>query len=112
MADLMEAEEPIAASASADAIREAAADLEPSVRAATGSTADYDLTARVRLDHYHQLVRGQLRLALAAGEPIRSLAQRARRSVPYWTDTQIADLLTDRGATRCCGPTCGHTPPE
>uniref|UniRef100_UPI000594014B hypothetical protein n=1 Tax=Nocardia veterana TaxID=132249 RepID=UPI000594014B len=26
------------------------------------------------------------------------LAERARRSVPYWTDAQIADLLTDRGA--------------
>ena len=197
MADLMESEGPIDASASADAIREAAADLEPSVRTATGSTADYDLTiesvdidaywsywldgagqqprlrinhrnarftrvaarqfalheilghalqfasisahcaqedvhwirlfsvhspnqvlfeglaqamplfvtpdnenltARVRLDHYHQLVRGQLHLALAAGEPIPNLAERARRSVPYWTDTQIADMLTDRAA--------------
>ncbi|NKY54384.1 hypothetical protein [Nocardia vermiculata] len=197
LTDLMEAEGPLDVSSSADAIREAAADLEPSVRAATGSTADYDLTiesvdvdaywsywldgagqkprlrinrrnarfthvvarqfalhevlghalqfasisarcadedvpwirlcsvhspnqvlfeglaqamplfvapddenltTRVRLDHYHQLVRGRLHLALAAGEPILDLAERARRSVPYWTDSQIADLLTDRGA--------------
>ncbi len=59
---------------------------------------DENLTARVRLDHYHQLVRGRLHLALAAGEPILDLAEHARRSVPYWTDSQIADLLTDRGA--------------
>ncbi len=197
MTDLMEAEGPLDVSVSAEAIREAAADLEPLVRAATGATADYDLTiesvdadaywsywldgagqkprlrihlrnarftqvaarqfalheilghalqfasiaarcaqedvpwirlcsvhspnqvlfeglaqaiplivtpddetltARVRLDHYHQLVRGRLHLALAAGEPILGLAERARRSVPYWTDSQIADLLTDRGA--------------
>lgn len=59
---------------------------------------DEKLTARVRLDHYHQLVRGQLHLALAAGEPILNLAERARNYVPYWTESQIADLLTDRGA--------------
>ncbi|MCX4094314.1 hypothetical protein [Nocardia sp. alder85J] len=58
---------------------------------------DEMLVARVRLDHYHQLVRGQLHLALSAGEPILDLAEQARRSVPYWTDSQIADLLTDRG---------------
>lgn len=197
LTDLMEAEGPLDVSSSADAIREAAADLEPKVRAATGATADYDLTvesvdvdaywsywldgagqkprlrinlrnarftqvvarqfalheilghalqfasisarcaredvpwirlcsvhspnqvlfeglaqamplfvspddenltARVRLDHYQQLVRGQIHLALAAGHPILDLAERARRSVPYWTDAQIADLLTDRGA--------------
>ncbi|MEU6558586.1 hypothetical protein [Nocardia nova] len=197
MTDLMEAEGPLDVSVSAEAIREAATELEPVVRSATGSTAAYDLTiesvdidaywsywldgagrqprlrinlrnarftqvaarqfalheilghalqfasisarcahedvpwirlcsvhspnqvlfegiaqamplivtpddenltARVRLDHYHQLVRGQLHLALAAGEPVLDLAERARRSVPYWTDSQIADLLTDRGA--------------
>lgn len=59
---------------------------------------DEKLTTRVRLDHYLQLVRGQLHLALAAGEPIAVLAVRARGLVPFWTDTQIADLLSDRGA--------------
>jgi hypothetical protein len=197
LTDLMSAEGIVDAADSADAIREATADLEPAVRAATGSTAAYDLsiesvdvdaywsywldgagqkarlrinrrnarftnviarqfalhevlghalqfasisarcanedvpwirlssvhsqsqilfeglaqamplfitpdddrlTARVYLDHFHQLVRGQLHLALAAGEPVLDLAERAQDYVPYWTETQIADLLTDRGA--------------
>ncbi|WP_201298316.1 hypothetical protein [Nocardia sp. CY41] len=59
---------------------------------------DEQLTARVRLDHYQQLVRGQLHIALANGEPLSELADQARRYVPFWTDTQIADLLTDRGS--------------
>ncbi|WP_433734915.1 hypothetical protein ACQP0C_41655 (plasmid) [Nocardia sp. CA-129566] len=59
---------------------------------------DKQLVARVRLDHYLQLVRGQLHIALAHGESLSELADRARRYVPFWTDTQIADLLTDRGA--------------
>jgi hypothetical protein len=56
------------------------------------------LVARVRLDHYTQLVRGNLHVALGAGASIDSCAEYAKAHVPYWTDENIADMLTDRGA--------------
>ena len=57
---------------------------------------DQTLIARVRLDHYTQLVRGELHLALNQGATITELADHARFRVPWWTDAQIADILTDR----------------
>lgn len=59
---------------------------------------DHILTARVRLDHYTQLVRAELHLALADGTPITECAEQARTRVPWWSDTTIADILSDRGA--------------
>lgn len=56
------------------------------------------LTARVRLDHYQQLVRSELHLALNSGASIAACAAHARARVPFWTDRHIADLLADRGA--------------
>ena len=56
------------------------------------------LVTRVRLDHYTQLVRATLHVALNAGISIESCAEYAKSHVPYWTDEDIADALTDRGA--------------
>jgi hypothetical protein len=57
---------------------------------------DEALTARVRVDHYIQLVRGQLQLLLNAGTPIEECARHARSRVPWWSNTQIAGMLADR----------------
>lgn len=57
---------------------------------------DTALTTRVRLDHYLQLVRGELHLALDAGTPVLDCAEHARARVPWWSDSQIADILADR----------------
>lgn len=59
---------------------------------------DTDLAARVRLDHYAQLVRAELHLALAAGWSVDDCAAHARDRVPFWSDAAIGDALADRGA--------------
>ncbi len=59
---------------------------------------DEPVITRVRLDHYLQLVRAELHIAVNSGSPIENCAAHARRRVPFWTDEVIADLLTDRGA--------------
>lgn len=59
---------------------------------------DKQLVARVRLDHYLQLVRAELHLAINAGHSVDECADHARRRVPWWTDESIGDELTDRGA--------------
>ncbi|WP_043738427.1 hypothetical protein [Nocardia asiatica] len=59
---------------------------------------DQQLATRVRLDHYQQLVRAQLHLRLAHGTGISDLVSVARHRAPFWPDSHIADLLTDRGA--------------
>ncbi|WP_436775592.1 hypothetical protein [Yinghuangia sp. YIM S09857] len=56
------------------------------------------LAARVRLDHYQQLVRSELHIAINSGVSVAACAAHARARVPYWTDRHIADLLADRGA--------------
>ena len=56
------------------------------------------LVTRVRLHHYAHLVRANLHVALGAGRSIDSCAEYAKAHVPYWTDEDIADILTDRGA--------------
>ncbi len=56
------------------------------------------LVTRTRFDHYNQLVRGELHVALNEGAGIAELADHARFRMPWITDAAIADLLTDRGA--------------
>ncbi len=56
------------------------------------------LATRVRIDHYTQLVRAALHIALGTGASIIQCADYARAHVPFWTDADIADFLTDRGA--------------
>ncbi len=58
---------------------------------------DEALIARIRLDHFIQLVRAELHLGLEDGLPIRELAAHARSRIPWWSDAVIADTLTDRG---------------
>jgi len=59
---------------------------------------DQALIARVRLDHYLQLVRAELHLAVNSGSAIPDCVDHARVRVPFWTDEAISDILTDRGA--------------
>src|SRR6266851_10249587 len=59
---------------------------------------DEALITRVRLDHYLQLVRAEIHLALNSGSTIDECTEHARSRVPFWTDSTISDLLTDRGA--------------
>src|SRR5262249_2862157 len=59
---------------------------------------DKALVARVRLDHYLQMVRAELHLAVNSGVPPRECADHATTHVPFWSDVDIADFLTDRGA--------------
>jgi hypothetical protein len=59
---------------------------------------DTALVTRVRLDHYLQLVRAELHLAVNSGATVRECAEHAHARVPFWTDGDIADVLTDRGA--------------
>lgn len=56
------------------------------------------LVARTKFDHYNQLVRAELHLALNQGAGITELAEHARSRMPWTTEAAIADLLTDRGA--------------
>ncbi len=58
---------------------------------------DTAVAARVRLDHYLQLVRADLHRAINAGVPVTACADHARACVPFWTTDAIADILTDRG---------------
>src|SRR5690242_5784608 len=56
------------------------------------------LITRVRLDHYTQLVRASLHVALNHGSPIDDCVKYAKAHVPYWRNDDIADALTDRSA--------------
>ncbi len=58
---------------------------------------DAALAARVRLDHYTQLVRAELHLAINSGVSVADCAAHAQSRVPFWTDAHIADTLADRG---------------
>lgn len=57
---------------------------------------DTALATRVRLDHYLQLVRSELHLAINSGASVRACAAHARARVPFWTDRYIGDVLADR----------------
>jgi hypothetical protein len=59
---------------------------------------DEVLIARVRLDHYTQLVRAEIHVALNSGSSIEECADHAVACVPWWTDAQISSILADRGA--------------
>jgi len=52
--------------------------------------------ARVRLDHYFQLVRAELHLLINNGESATACRDHALRRVPFWTETIIARDLFDR----------------
>lgn len=56
------------------------------------------LTTRVRLDHYTQLVRASLHVALNQGSSIEDCVEYAKAHVPFWKNENIADMLTDRSA--------------
>ncbi|MEV5750703.1 hypothetical protein AB0L00_23015 [Actinoallomurus sp. NPDC052308] len=60
------------------------------------SPDDEALISRVRIDHYLQLVRAELHLAINAGTPIEDCVRHARRRVPWWSNDRIAGTLTDR----------------
>jgi hypothetical protein len=50
----------------------------------------------VRLDHYLQLVRANLHVAINGTDSITSCVRYAREHVPFWSDEEISDVLTDR----------------
>jgi hypothetical protein len=54
------------------------------------------LIACVRLDHYLQLVRANLHLAINRADSVSSCVQYARDHAPFWTNEEISDVLTDR----------------
>ncbi|MDG4765237.1 hypothetical protein O7632_14195 [Solwaraspora sp. WMMD406] len=58
---------------------------------------DPGAVARVRLAHYIQLVRAGLHLAVNDGVPVADCVVWARARVPFWSDEEIGDALTDRG---------------
>lgn len=60
---------------------------------------DSDLAVRVRLDHYLQLVRAELHIALNEGASIANCAAHAHQRVPWWTTEDIASALSDRGVS-------------
>lgn len=57
---------------------------------------DDALLMRLSLDHYCQLVMSELHLAINAGLRASECVAHARSRVPFWSDEQIADLLTER----------------
>lgn len=58
---------------------------------------DAPLAARIRLDHYTQLVCAEMHLAINAGHSAVECAEHAQSRVPFWDGAKIADLLADRG---------------
>jgi hypothetical protein len=60
---------------------------------------DEFLTARVRLEHYTQLVRAELHLAVNAGTPAAACLRHALDQVPWWTTEDVADFLHDRSVS-------------
>jgi hypothetical protein len=56
---------------------------------------DPHLTARVRLDHYLQLVYSELHQAINTGATVADCVTHARARVPWWTSDTIADALSD-----------------
>jgi hypothetical protein len=58
---------------------------------------DVQLTTRVRLAHYTQLVLAELYLAINSGATVDDCVRHARARVPYWRDELIGDALTDAG---------------
>ncbi|MFV2022942.1 hypothetical protein [Micromonospora sp. LOL_023] len=57
---------------------------------------DASAVARVRLAHYTQLVRAGLHLAINDGVSVADCVTWARARVPFWTEEEIGNALTDR----------------
>jgi hypothetical protein len=57
---------------------------------------DEALITRVRVDHYIHLVRSELHLMINARSSVEDCTAHARSRVPWWSNTQIAGMLTDR----------------
>ncbi|MGH3889029.1 MAG: hypothetical protein ACRDSZ_21155 [Pseudonocardiaceae bacterium] len=57
---------------------------------------DKALLAHVHLDHYLQLVRAELHVAINEGASAAECAVRARNLVPFWNSEDIADALAER----------------
>jgi hypothetical protein len=58
---------------------------------------DHALVTRVRLAHHLQLVHSEIHLAVNSGAQVEQCALHARARVPFWSEEDIADALTDRG---------------
>lgn len=59
---------------------------------------DAALVARVRLDHYVNLVRAILHESINDGQTVAECLALGRSLVPWWSDEVIADHLADCGA--------------
>lgn len=59
---------------------------------------DEALIAHVKLDHYLQLVRGELHLAINDGATVTDCLAHAKARVPFWPDEVVGRTLADRGA--------------
>ena len=60
------------------------------------SPDDEIVAARTRIDHFLNLVRGQLHILVNNGVTVADCRDFARRQVPWWTDEEIARELYDR----------------
>ncbi len=60
------------------------------------SPDDEIICARTRLDHFLNLVRGQIHILVNSGTTAADCRDLARRQVPWWTDEEIARELYDR----------------
>jgi hypothetical protein len=60
------------------------------------SPDDKIVATRTRIDHFTNLVRGQIHLMINAGAPVADCHDLARNQVPWWTDEEIARELYDR----------------
>lgn len=57
---------------------------------------DEELRTRVMLDHYQQLIYGELHLAINNGTPADDCMALARSRAPFWSDSAIEGTLADR----------------
>ncbi len=57
---------------------------------------DEEVATRVLLDHYTQLVRAELHIAINDGTSVPACVEHARSRVPYWSDDEITSVLLDR----------------
>lgn len=60
------------------------------------SPEDEIVTARTRLDHFANLVRGQIHILLNNGATVFNCRDLARPQVPWWTDEEITREFHDR----------------
>ncbi|CAM3831943.1 hypothetical protein KIPE111705_27150 [Kibdelosporangium persicum] len=58
---------------------------------------DEALVAHVKLDHYLQLVRAEMHVAINSGRSVADCLSQAKDRVPFWTDEAIGRMLADRG---------------